>query len=232
MTKVSMSKIPRLEVVRIWDLPTRIFHVSLLLLIAGMYVTGDEGDDWMRIHFLLGYAILALIFFRLVWGFVGGYWSRFASFVPTPRRLLQYVSTLRLQSHQHAVGHNPLGALSVLAFLLVILAQVVTGFCSDNEIASAGPWTALISGQWVGWATQYHTEIGQVLLLVLIGLHVATVLFYKFFKQVDLIVPMIRGDKTLPLDTPPSKDNATTHFVALVVLGCCAYLVYRLVNLG
>lgn len=227
-----MSKIPRLEVVRIWDLPTRIFHLTLLLLTLGMYVTGNVGEDWMRFHFLLGYAIFTLLLFRLVWGFVGGIWSRFTHFIPTPSRLFNYVRTLRLKTHQHAVGHNPLGALSVLAFLLVILAQVVTGFCSDNEIASAGPWTALISGQWVGWSTQYHTEIGQVLLLFLIGLHVASVLFYKFFKQEDLIVPMISGDKTLSLDTPPSKDNATTRFVALVVLACCAYLVYRLVNLA
>jgi cytochrome b len=186
----------------------------------------------MRFHFLLGYAIFTLILFRLVWGFVGGYWSRFTHFVPSPSRLLQYVRTLRLPTHQQAVGHNPLGALSVLSFLLLILVQVITGFCSDNEISSAGPWTALISGQWVGWATQYHTEIGQALLLVLIGLHVASVLFYKFFKHEDLIVPMLKGDKSLPLDTPPSKDNTTTRCVALVVMGGCAYLVYRLVNIS
>lgn len=226
-----MAKLPRLEVVRIWDLPTRVFHITLLLLIAGMYVTGNVGEDWMRFHFLLGYAVFTLILFRLVWGFVGGYWSRFSNFIPTPRRLFQYVRTLRLNAHQQAVGHNPLGALSVLAFLLVILAQVITGFCSDNEISSAGPWTALISGQWVGWATRYHTDIGQVLLLFLIGLHVATVLFYKFFKQEDLIVPMLKGNKTLSIDTPSSKDNAPTRCGALVVLVGCAYLVYRLVNL-
>lgn len=227
-----MSKVPHLEVVRIWDLPTRIFHISLLLLIAGMYVTGDEGEDLMRFHFLLGYAILTLVLFRVVWGFVGGYWSRFTHFVPTPAFLLAYVRTLRRQGHSRSPGHNPLGALSVLAFLLVILLQVLTGFCSDNEIASAGPWTTLISGQWVGWATRYHTEIGQALLLFLIGLHVASVLFYKFFKQDDLITPMIKGDKTLPLDTAPSKDTAVTRCVALIVLCVCSYLVYRLVNLS
>jgi hypothetical protein len=225
-----MSKLPPLEIVRIWDLPTRIFHIALLLLIAGIYITGDEGEDLMRVHFFLGYALLTLIFFRIVWGFIGGYWSRFTHFVPTPRRLIQYVRTLRLHSHEHAVGHNPLGALSVLALILVVLLQLITGFCSDNEIASAGPWTSLISGKWVGWATQYHSEIGQVLLLVLIGLHVVSVLFYKFFKHEDLIVPMIKGDKTLPLATPPSKDTTATRCVALLVLCLCAYSVYRLVN--
>jgi cytochrome b len=227
-----MSKLPRLEVVRVWDLPTRIFHLALLLLIAGMYVTGDAGDDWMRVHFFFGYAILTLILFRLVWGFIGGYWSRFTHFVPTPSRLMHYVRTFRLQGAEHAVGHNPLGALSVLALILVVLLQVLTGFCSDDEIASAGPWTPLIAGKWVSLATQYHTEIGQALLIALIGLHVASILFYKFFKHDDLIVPMITGDKSLPLDTPLSKDTLATRCVALVFLGCCAYVVYRLVNLA
>jgi cytochrome b len=166
-----------------------------------------------------------------VWGLVGGYWSRFTHFVPTPSRLIHYVRAVRDQRHEPTVGHNPLGALSVLALIFVVLLQVLTGFCSDNEIASAGPWTGLISGKWVGWATQYHSEIGQVLLLFLIGLHVVSVLFYKFFKHEDLIIPMIKGDKTLPLDTHSSKDTIATRCFAMIVLSACAYVVYRLVSL-
>jgi cytochrome b len=227
-----MSNPSRIQSVRIWDLPTRIFHVLLLTLIAGMYVTGDIGEDWLPVHFLMGYAVLTLILFRLVWGVMGGYWSRFSNFVPTPSRLIRYVKALRQPTSEHAVGHNPLGALSVLAMLFTLLLQVFSGFCSDDEVAATGPWTALVSSGWVEWATLYHTEIGQVALLFLIALHVASVVFYKFVKHEDLITPMVKGDKALPDDTAASQDTATTRIVAVIVLAVCGYLVYRLVHLG
>jgi len=227
-----MSTHTRLQDVRIWDLPTRLFHGLLLLLVAGMYVTGDIGNDWMRLHFLMGYAVLGLILFRIVWGFLGGYWSRFTQFVPTPNRLIQYVITLRQRKTVPAIGHNPLGAMSVLVFLFTLLFQVFSGFCSDDEITATGPWTSLVSSNWVEWATFYHTEVGQALLMALIGLHVASVVFYKLVKHEDLITPMIRGDKTLPADTHPSKDTALTRTLAVIVLSICFYVVYFLVQLG
>lgn len=226
-----MSTHTRLQNVRIWDLPTRLFHVLLLVLIAGMYVTANIGNDWMRLHFLMGYAVLGLLFFRIIWGFLGGYWSRFTHFVPTPNGLIQYVSALRHHKSEPAIGHNPLGALSVLALLFSLLLQVFSGFCSDDEISASGPWTALVSNNWVEWATFFHSEIGQVMLLCLIGLHVSSVIFYKWVKREDLITPMIKGDKTLPLDTHASKDTAMTRFFALIVLSACGYVVSVLVHL-
>ena len=226
-----MSTSHRVLSVRVWDLPTRIFHVLLLTSVAGMYVTAEIGDDWLRLHFLLGYAVLTLILFRLVWGFIGGYWSRFSHFVPTPSRLVRYVCALRQNKAELSIGHNPLGALSVLVMLLALLLQVLSSFCSDDEVAASGPWTSLISGEWVSLATNYHTEIGQVLLILLIGLHVASIAYYKFFKRDDLVTPMIKGDKVLPMDTQPSKDTAGTRTFAIAVFVACAYVVYRLVNL-
>jgi len=163
---------------------------------------------------------------------VGGHWSRFVNFVPTPSKLLSYVQAVRTKQTPHSVGHNPLGALSVLAMLAVLLVQVLSGFMSDDEISNTGPWTALVSSEWVSRATEYHSDIGKVLLILLVVVHVATVLYYKRIKQDDLITPMLAGDKALPPETHNSRDTLTSRLFALSVLVGCGYVVYRLVNLG
>lgn len=216
--------------IRIWDLPTRVFHALLAVCVAALFVTGELG--LLQPHFWLGFTVLALIVFRLVWGFVGGHWSRFVNFIPTPNDLLAYVRAKRTQQAQHSVGHNPLGALSVLGMLGLLLLQVFSGFISDDEIAHAGPWVALAPSNWVEIATEYHTEIGKVLLIVLLALHISTVVYYKRFKHTDLITPMITGDKQLLHEVTPSRDSFTSRLFAFGVLSGSAYLVYRLVQLG
>jgi len=227
-----MSDNSPLQRTRIWDLPTRIFHVLLALSITGLIVTGEIGGRAMSLHFMLGYAVLTLVLFRLVWGLVGGHWSRFTHFVPSPSKLLSYIHALRTQQTSVSTGHNPLGALSVLALLLVSLIQVLSGLMSDDEISNSGPWTALAPSTWVSWATEYHSEIGKVILIVLVVLHIAAVLYYKRVKHEDLISPMLTGDKLLSPDTPSSRDTLTSRLFALSVLAGCAYAVYRLVNLA
>jgi cytochrome b len=217
--------------VRIWDLPTRVFHILLAIAVAGLFVTGELGGNAMQWHFLLGYLVLVLVLFRLVWGVVGGHWSRFVNFVPRPSSLLVYVRLLRAKQATHSIGHNPLGALSVLGMLGFLLLQVVSGLMSDDEIANTGPWAALVPTDWVSLATEYHSDIGKVLLIVLVCLHVATVLFYKRVKKDDLITPMLTGDKVLSSQTPHSRDTLTSRLFALGVLCGCIYTVYRLVNL-
>ena len=100
-----------MNAVRIWDLPTRLFHWSLAICVIALVVTAKVGGDAMNWHFRLGYAVFTLLLFRLLWGLVGGHWSRFASFFPTPGRLARYLGG-RATAHDTA-GHNPLGALSV-----------------------------------------------------------------------------------------------------------------------
>ena len=216
--------------IRIWDLPTRGFHILLALCVAGLIVTGEIGA--MQLHFRLGYAVLTLVLFRVVWGFVGGHWSRFVNFVPTPTQLRAYVQAVRDQQAPSNTGHNPLGALSVLAILGILLIQVFSGFLSDDEIANAGPWTALVPAQWVELATEYHSEIGKAILILLIVLHVGTVLYYKRVKNDDLITPMLTGDKVLETEVHASRDTRTSRLFALSILLACGYVVYRLVNLG
>ena len=216
--------------IRIWDLPTRSFHVLLALCVAGLIATGEIGA--MQLHFWLGYAVLSLVLFRLLWGIVGGHWSRFINFVPTPAKLRAYIHAIRARQVPHSNSHNPLGALSVLAMLCVLLVQVLSGFISDDEIANAGPWTSLVPADWVEIATEYHSEVGKVILILLIVLHVGTVLYYKRFKNEDLITPMVTGDKVLPTETTSSRDSYTSRFFALGLWLGCVYVVYRLVSLA
>lgn len=218
--------------VRIWDLPTRVFHMLLALAVAGLVATGELGGSAMQYHFLLGYLVLVLVLFRLIWGIFGGHWSRFVNFVPSPTQLLAYVQSLRSKQAANYVGHNPLGSLSVLAMLTFLFLQVLSGLMSDDEISNSGPWTSLVPGDWVSLATQYHGDIGKVLLIILVLLHVATVLYYKRVKKEDLITPMISGDKVLPVQAPNSRDTVTSRLFALGILAGCMYSVYRLVSLG
>lgn len=227
-----MSNTHSLFRVRIWDLPTRGFHGLLALCVVGLVITGEMGGNAMPVHFWFGYAVLTLVLFRIVWGVLGGHWSRFVNFVPTPSTLLSYVQSLRAQQAPKNIGHNPLGALSVLGMLGLLLLQVFSGFLSDDEISNTGPWTALVSSDWVSRATEYHSDIGKALLLLLVGLHVATVLYYKRIKHEDLITPMLSGDKVLPAPTHDSRDTLTSRLFALGILVGCAYVVYRLVHLG
>ena len=117
-----------MHTIRVWDLPTRLFHWALVVCVIGQIVTANVGGNWMNWHLRLGYAVLTLLLFRLVWGFVGGHWSRFGSFLYAPSSVLAYLRGR--PEPEHRVGHSPLGALSVFALLLILLAQGLffTGF--------------------------------------------------------------------------------------------------------
>ena len=217
---------------RIWDLPTRLFHIALALCVLGLVITGDNGDFAMAVHFYLGYTVLTLVFFRIVWGIVGGHWSRFTTFIPSPSSLLAYVRNFNNPDAKPSVGHNPLGAISVFVFLVVLLLQGLSGLMSDDDVSISGPWTALVPNAWVEFATEYHTEIGFPLILVLVGVHIAAVLYHLHAKKQNLIRPMIDGDKLASPNTPASRDSLQTRLMALVLVAVCAYVVYRLVTIS
>jgi cytochrome b len=218
------------NIVRVWDLPTRVFHWALVACLIGSATSGYLGGAWMPWHARFGYAVLSLLLFRLVWGVVGGYWSRFAAFLYSPRSVLAY---LRGQSHpDHLVGHNPLGAGSVLAMLIVLLAQVGTGLVGDDEISFTGPLNRFVeTGKGLA-ATWYHKQVGQWLVIGLVALHVGAVLYYLLRKKDNLIGPMLAGDKQVSHVTRSSRDDAASRGAALVVLLACAGLVAWVVSLG
>ena len=213
---------------RVWDLPTRIFHWALFGLIIAMVATGLLGGNAMVWHFRCGYAVLSLLLFRLVWGLIGGHWSRFVSFIYSPGAVLQY---LRGQGRpEHSVGHNPLGAGSVFALLFFLFAQVGTGLFSDDDIAASGPLSKFVSNATVSLLTGYHKNIGKYVLLVL--LHIAAILFYLLKKKENLIGPMLHGDKSLLHRVENSRDDGRSRVLALVVFAVCAGLVASLVKLA
>jgi cytochrome b len=207
--------------VRVWDLPTRVFHIALLLCVAGLLITGHVGGGWMSWHFRLGYAVLALLLFRVLWGLVGGRWSRFAHFVPSPSKLLRYLKGQHTPAERLEVGHNPLGALSVLGMIAVLGAQVAGGLVADDEIANVGPLNRFVSSETAALATSLHKDWGHWIVSALIVLHVGAIVFYRVRKRLDLVSPMLNGDKVLEPGTPASRDDGSSRLLALVLWLLC-----------
>jgi len=220
-----------MHTVRIWDLPTRLFHWLLLLCVLGLVLTGSVGGHWMNWHLRLGYTVLVLILFRFAWGFVGGHWSRFGQFVPTPMRVWRYARSMTTAPSM-SPGHNPLGALSVMALLFVLLLQGISGLFSDDEIAFFGPLTARVSGEVVSLATWYHKAVGKPLLLGLIGLHVLAIAIHHWVRHEPLVWAMVTGDKQLPERVPDARDTAPRRWLALLLACLCAMVVYGVVVWG
>lgn len=215
--------------VRIWDLPTRLFHWLLVISIVALVVTAKLGGNAMNWHLILGQVVLALLIFRVLWGLVGGYWSRFGRLLPSPAAVGRYLRGNA--SVQDRAGHNPLGALSVLAMLLVLIAQVVSGMLSDDEIAFSGPLTRFVSGETVSTATSYHAHWGQYLIYVLVGLHVLAVAWYSL-RGHKLVPAMISGDKQLEAPVPSSQDTAGTRVMAAVLAVVASGIAWWVHQLG
>ncbi len=213
---------------KVWDLPTRLFHWSLALCVLAMAITGETGQ--MAWHFRIGYAVASLLLFRLVWGFVGGHWSRFGSFLYSP--LAAWRQARGEWPEEQATGHSPLGALSVFAMLALLLAQVGTGLVSDDEIASTGPLAKFVSESTVGLATHYHKAYGKYMVLALVLLHVTAVVYYLARKQRNLVRPMVDGHKDLPQHVPASRDGWPQRGLAAAVFAACAGAVALMVKLS
>jgi cytochrome b len=212
--------------VRVWDLPTRLFHWALVALVATSFVTGKVGGNAMTWHLYSGYAILALVAFRIVWGFVGGRESRFATFLKGPGAVLRYARTLADRAAPRHAGHNPLGGWSVVLMIASLATQAGTGLFASDDIFVEGPLAAKVSGATVALATRIHNW-NQWVLIVLVSLHVAAIAFYALFKRENLVRPMLTGRKTLD---GPAADTPNRTALAAVLLGLAGVCVYWLVK--
>jgi cytochrome b len=213
--------------VKVWDLPTRVFHWLLAALAIGLVVTGKIGGDVIEWHARLGYCVAALLLFRIVWGVIGGRWSRFVNFPPSPRCAWR---ALRSKGPWTA-GHNPPGALSIYAMLLFFTLQVASGLFAATKEDFAGPLAARVSNAASHFLTGYHKNVGQLVLIALVVLHVAAVAWYAAHGR-KLVAPMITGSAEVDAHIPPSRDDAFARLAALVTLVACAAAVAWVVKLG
>ncbi|QWE20227.1 cytochrome b/b6 domain-containing protein [Polynucleobacter sp. AP-Kolm-20A-A1] len=218
------------KIIRVWDLPIRVFHWLLVLCIIGSIISVNLGGNAIEWHAYFGYSILTLLAFRIIWGFIGSKHARFASFLPNKKAILDYLQG----SAPRVLGHNPVGALSVFALLFALIVQVTTGLFVDDEIAFQGPLAKYVSSSLASFLSEIH-EGNQVVIYTLITIHIAAIWYYNKFKGENLIKPMISGDKEIdpseeanysPADLgQASKDGVLQRGFALLLLSVIAVVV-------
>ncbi len=212
--------------VTVWDLPTRLFHWALVLLVLTSW--GSVQLNWMGLHFLSGYSIAALLLFRLGWGFIGSDTARFAKFLRGPSAAFRHLAELPRREPDHEVGHNAAGGWMVCVMLLLLLVQVGTGLSANDDVMLEGP-LAKYAGKALSDRLSVIHSFNFNLIEAAILLHVAAILTYAVLKRHNLVRPMVTGRKWLPADFAPP---ALAHPLRAVALLAAAVAVVALaVNL-
>ena len=214
----------KLYSIRVWDVPTRLFHWLLVALVIFSFVTGKIGVTVMQYHEWSGFAILVLIAFRLVWGFIGGQQSRFSTFVKGPSTVIRYASSIMTKNSTKDIGHNPLGGWSIIAMLTSLLIQAGTGLFANDDILTEGPLYNLVSKNTSDWLTSVH-RLNQKVLMVLVAIHICAVIFHLVLKRENLIKPMITGNKLWDQPHDSTWGNPLLALSLAVLAGIVAYLI-------
>ena len=206
----------------VWDLPTRLFHWILVILIAAQWFTAEQGDEYLSLHFYLGYATLSLIVFRIIWGLVGTRYALFSDFLVSPRQLLAYLAG-KLPS---TPGHPPLGGLMVVVLLITILLQALSGLVTSDEIFTDGPFRSLLSDEWQGRADWLHGNLFLVI-QVAVTVHVGAAFYYLLFRKENLISAMFSGKKVITKEQAiPSSKVAMALIIVLLVIAALALALF------
>jgi len=205
--------------VRVWDIPTRLFHWSVVVLLCVSWFSADQG--YMRVHLVSGLTLLSLLLFRLAWGLVGSTTARFSNFLHPPRRVMGYLKGLAGGDRIFYAGHNPAGGLMVLALIVVLLAQVTTGLFANDGVRFSGPLALLVSEETSSLITGIHGLIFDVI-LILVWCHMVAVGFYLLVKGDNLVWPMVTGKKHRA-HLPAELNIAFTRlYIALLLLAVSA----------
>ena len=201
---------------RVWDAPIRLFHWSLAALVAGCYAT--QRLYWMELHALCGYGVLALLVFRVAWGFFGSETARFARFLAGPRAAIAQLVRLFRREPDLEIGHNAAGGWMVIALLALLAGETVTGLFSNDDIAAAGPLAKYVTKPTSDLLSGLHDR-GWDILLGAIGLHVLAIMVYAVVKRQDLVRPMITGKKRLPATLRPPRQASPALAAAFLTAG-------------
>lgn len=201
----------------VWDLAIRAFHWIIVALVAAAYVTCRL--NWMDLHALVGDSVLALLLFRLAWGFVGSETARFAQFLASPRAAMRHLARLFRREPDQQVGHNPAGGWMVLLFLALLLGQTLTGIVDGNDVADDGPLTDIMPAAVANLIDTLHTLLWDALLAA-IALHITAIAVYAVAKGHNLLRPMLTGRKLLPDER--AAPRVASPALALIVLASSA----------
>ncbi|MEM7362400.1 MAG: cytochrome b/b6 domain-containing protein [Pseudomonadota bacterium] len=220
----------------IWDLATRLFHWSLVILVSTCLYTGLSGGlDEMDLHMISGYGVLALLIFRLMWGFVGSTHARFLSFIVSPHRAWRYLRSLENSSRHeqpdanYPPGHNPLGGYAIVVMIALLLSQAVTGLFASDDIFIEGPLMHLVSYDQSRTLTGIHHLVSK-LLMGLIGLHLLAVMVHEILLKDRIVWPMITGRKQLPEKLATVTDTQHKPLLAIVLFTTASLSVYVIVD--
>ncbi len=228
MNQPQIPDITTATTIKVWDLPVRIFHWSLVLLFIGAYATNKLGPDWFKYHLWCGYGIIVLVSFRLIWGLVGTYHARFINFVSDPITTLKYATRFFSGDHKPHTGHNPLGAVMVVILLLTMLVQAATGLFTNDEIFNVGPLYSYISNELSLQLTSLHRQLFYWILGAVL-IHVLAVLYHVLFKRDGIVKAMFTGNKSgIHLADEPAIKSSRLWLAVVIILilsGILAWLV-------
>jgi cytochrome b len=210
--------------VRVWDFPVRFVHWAMVALLVGLVTTGKLGGDLLVWHMRMGYALITLIVFRVIWGFAGSRNARFSAFLYPPSRVIGYARSMRSKHEVHAT-HNPAGGWMVVALLIAMLVQTTTGLFTNDDILWGGPLSEKVSKETSDAFSSVHRRWWWVV-AALSALHVGAVLAYLVMLKDNLIAPMFTGYKILPRDAANPADAAASMVRAIALLALCGVAIW------
>lgn len=218
------------ERVLVWDLPVRIMHWGLACSVLGAWLTRELEGDWFAWHTRFGYAVFIIVTTRILWGFVGTRHARFADFLRGPRAIIAYLRGGAGKADDSRIaGHNPLGALMIVAFLAMLLTQAVTGLFANDQVFETGPLFGYVDISTSDRLTTLHKQLFDWI-VVAIAVHVAAALFYLWVRRDNLIVPMINGRKNA-VDLPSGAGiDSSRVVIALLLLAIVGSLLFWLIS--